>query len=118
MPEYIVQDTHIKHGAKREKTAKIYGPGKKITLTEEEASALGASVKPFTKEDNGGKDNPQITEEMMAELVQAAREVVDAGEVTGNGKPTVEAMTVLLGRPVTAQERDMVWEKIQAEDNG
>ena len=46
MPKYIVKDTHIKHGAKGDKEATIYGPGDEITLTEKEAAALGASVSP------------------------------------------------------------------------
>ena len=59
MPKYIVKDTHIKHGAKGDKKAKIYGPGDETTLTEKEAEALGASVSPAKtingkqKTDNG-----------------------------------------------------------------
>jgi len=50
------------------------------------------------------------------ELISAAREVIDAGEVTNDGKPKVDAMMAILGCPLTSQDRDAAWEKIQAED--
>ncbi|MEW6115377.1 MAG: hypothetical protein AB1553_00550 [Nitrospirota bacterium] len=46
MPKYIVEDTHIMHGSKGAKEAKMYAPGDEIELTEEEAAALGSRVKP------------------------------------------------------------------------
>lgn len=44
MPKYIVKDTHIKHGAKGEKEARLYAPGDEIELSEDEALKLGASI--------------------------------------------------------------------------
>ena len=55
---------------------------------------------------------PEPTEE---ELIEAAREAIVSGKITNDGKPTVGAMMAILGRPVTAQDRDAAWEKIQAE---
>jgi hypothetical protein len=49
MPNYIVQGTHIKHGAKGATEAILYGPGDAIELTVKEAEALGASVVPAPK---------------------------------------------------------------------
>jgi len=59
MPRYIVQGTHIKHGEKGDKKAKIYAPGVEIELTEEQAKLLGKSVRPVqekkSSEQSAGK---------------------------------------------------------------
>lgn len=49
-------------------------------------------------------------------LESAARLAASEGKVTSDGRPEVKALEKLLGRNVSAAERDAVWEKIQVEE--
>ena len=50
-----------------------------------------------------------------AELVDAVGRLVgDPGSCTQDGRPKVEAMTALLGREITAADRDRAWAAYQA----
>lgn len=65
-------------------------------------------------------DTAEVTkpsEPTEEKLIKAAKEAIDAGKTTNDGKPTVDAMTAILGHPITSQDRDAAWEKIQAEGN-
>ena len=48
------------------------------------------------------------------DLTDAARAAADAGDITKNGKPEVKAIEAILGRDITAVERDEAWDKIEA----
>ena len=41
--------------------------------------------------------------------MDAAIAAIKAGDVTGEGKPHVKAIEVILGRDITAKERDAAW---------
>lgn len=43
------------------------------------------------------------------ELILAASEAIAAGNVTKGGKPAVDAMEKILGRDITAADRDRAW---------
>ena len=57
----------------------------------------------------------RIAEETASDrgdLVFAAKAAIAAGKVTRDGKPLVEAMEEILGRDITAADRDRTWEKL------
>ena len=103
MPEYTVQNTHIKHGDKGSKEAVIYAPGETISLSEKEARALGANVV---------LSSPSDSKTPESDLLQAAVTAIEGGRVTQDGRPEVKAMEEILGRNITADERDMAWGRI------
>ena len=49
------------------------------------------------------------------ELLLAVYEAACAGEVTGSGKPSVQAVEKRLGRDITAADRDKAWEIVKPE---
>lgn len=51
----------------------------------------------------------------QAEILEAAKKVIEAGDVTNSGKPKVEAIEAILGRNISAADRDEVFEKLTAE---
>jgi len=51
------------------------------------------------------------------ELVAAAKMAIDNGDVTGGGKPEVKAMEEILGRSVSAGDRDRAYEQLTAGGN-
>jgi len=60
-----------------------------------------------------GEDELSVDVEIgESPIVLAALAAIDAGEVTKDGKPLVEAMEEKLGRAITAVERDAAWEKL------
>ncbi|MBN2060706.1 MAG: hypothetical protein JW882_09860 [Deltaproteobacteria bacterium] len=81
----------------------------------------------FTEEDlEILKSEPMLTVEIIEdkgrkssgndeEIIEAAKKAAEAGEVTGSGKPKVEAIEAILGRSITASDRDSAWDKIQAD---
>lgn len=48
----------------------------------------------------------------------ACLQAVDAGRVTTSGKPTVEAIEEILGRNITAAERDEAWARMSETKEG
>ena len=46
-------------------------------------------------------------------LIAAAREAILRGKTTGDGKPLVAAMEEIMGRDISAAERDLIWESIR-----
>lgn len=64
----------------------------------------------------GGK--PDVAPATPEEILEAAKAAIEAGDVTQSGKPTVEAIEEILGKDVTASERDEAWEKIESEKEG
>jgi len=52
------------------------------------------------------------------DVMDAAIAAVAAGDVTGEGKPHVKAIEKILGRDITAKERDEAWERIKGAEAG
>lgn len=57
---------------------------------------------------------PKVETDPDADLIAAAKVVIEAGEVTGEGKPHVKAMEKILGCNINAADRDRAWEKLRA----
>ena len=104
---------------------KPHQPGETITLSESEAKRLVkrrivALVKADTSETekDGDGRKPDPTKPGGAQTpdpeVEAALKAVTDGNTTRSGMPTTEIMSELLGKPVTAAERDAIWAKSQA----
>lgn len=51
-------------------------------------------------------------------LVGAAKAAVEAGNTVKDGRPRVEAIEQILGRDVSAEERDRAWELLTAGEAG
>ncbi len=51
--------------------------------------------------------------EEMSDLAAAAGKAIEAGNTIGSGAPSVEAMEDILGRSITAAERDAAWKEWQ-----
>lgn len=49
------------------------------------------------------------------ELLTAARKAIKDGNAISGGRPDVKAMEKILGRNITAADRDRAWDKINAE---
>ena len=49
------------------------------------------------------------------DLIAAAEEAIEAGQVTKDGKPLVEAMEEILGYDITAEDRDKAHETLTAD---
>jgi len=64
---------------------------------------------------------PMLTVEVIpgqgvdAELLEAAAKAVEDGRVIGDGRPDVKALSEILGRTVTAADRDRAWEALNKE---
>jgi len=87
-----------------------YLPGSVITdMPEKEAKRLIDKGKVERAEEEETPE-PVISEE----VIEAARKAIEAGQTTGSGKPKVEAMAEILGRDVSAAERDEAFEKLNA----
>ena len=87
----------------------IFPPGDSFDIDEKEAERLikkGVVSLADSQGANPGKghEDPEVA---------AALKAVEGGYTTGDGKPTVDAMKTLLGRDVTSEERDTIWERAQ-----
>ena len=49
------------------------------------------------------------------EILKATKKAIEAGNVTKDGKPQVDAISKILGKDITAADRDEALEKIMAE---
>ena len=58
--------------------------------------------------------DPASKTDGQTDIIEAARAAIAAGDVTGEGKPHVKAIEVILGRDITAKERDTAWDQIKA----
>ncbi len=98
----------------------IYGDASDAAEAEAKAKAE-AEAKAKTEAEAKAKVEAEAKAEVEAEakteeeLLAAAKAALDAGDVTGEGKPEVKAIEKRLGRDITAADRDSAWEKIQAE---
>ena len=57
-----------------------------------------------------------MAERTERELVEAARAVVEAGDVTKDGRPRVRAMEKMAGRDITEEQRDEAWRRLLDEE--
>ena len=89
-----------------------HGPGATLEVTPAEARrlvALGvAAPAGHSPAEARGVGEPTAT----ADEYCAATLAVAAGQTTRDGRPTVEALEGLLGRQVSAAERDAIWEQV------
>lgn len=56
---------------------------------------------------DGGPD-----EATADEILEAVEKVIKAGDVTSGGKPKVEAIEAILNKKVSAQDRDVAYQKL------
>ena len=63
---------------------------------------------------NESEREPEAKVKKPDELLIAVREAVLKGEVTSEGKPSTRALSEILGRTVSAEERDQAFEDYQA----
>jgi hypothetical protein len=97
-----------------------FGPHPKdavVDYPDEVAEELLATSKKqkFEAVDSGSRPPEPATPE---EILEAAKKVIEAGDVTQDSKPKTEAIMEILGKKVSASERDEAWEKIEAEKEG
>lgn len=57
------------------------------------------------------EESPQGSDEEL--LIEAAKQVIEAGKVTKEEKPLVEAMEEILGHEISAADRDQAFEAIR-----
>lgn len=86
---------------------KTHQPGETIGLSESEADRLVELGIVELAKAKGEAQTPDPE-------VDAALKAVADGNVTRSGMPTAEAMAELLGKPVTAAERDVIWQRAGA----
>lgn len=55
------------------------------------------------------------TDDALQQLTAAAKQAIGNGDTITSGAPEIKAMEAILGRNVTAAERDQAWAAIQAE---
>ena len=53
---------------------------------------------------------------LQDDVIEAAKAAIEAGDVTKDGRPEVKGIEAILGRGITAAERDIAWEKLQTTD--
>jgi hypothetical protein len=58
------------------------------------------------------EEGPAGNEALLQDLVAAAKVAVDEGKTIGSGKPDIKAMSEILGRDVSAEERDRAWDAL------
>ena len=63
-----------------------------------------------------GMPEQKETEPEEDDVMSAAKAAIAVGEVTKSGRPKVEAIEEMLGRDITAADRDEAWEKIESEN--
>lgn len=93
----------------------LYPPPEELELDLKEALRLEGKghVQILEDVDQGVED-----EKRNAEILEAARKALDAGKVTGSGKPEVKAVEEILGYDITAEERDRAWKILEKEKGG
>lgn len=102
MPDYIVDNCPLR------RNGKDYGIGKTVTMPEKDAEpllALGV-IKPAAS--SAGSDG-EVTRE---EIIQAIGRL-DPGNKdlwTSGGKPQVSAIEAVLGKQISAGDRDAAWD--------
>jgi hypothetical protein len=111
---------HIRHDGR------LYEPGEALTVPDDVAAYLartGAAepvredfhtVEP-TESDPPETDETGQISQAEQRIIAAAKEAIKAGQVTKDGRPTVEAVEAILGIQITAEQRDQAWEIVSAE---
>ena len=83
-----------------------------VDVTEDEMQA--GTVHGVLMSDEDGEAVIDLDAFIDAACLQAA----EAGHVTASGKPTVEALELLLGKDVSAAERDEAWARVEERNKG
>ncbi len=63
-------------------------------------------------EAEGGDSDEDLTDE---EILKAVAKAAEEGPFTADGRPTVEAVEKILGRNITAEQRDVAWSLIASD---
>ncbi len=106
--ECVVLDGHVIDNGDN-----TYEPGESVDLSKKEAArfvekGIVRLLSDDDKESGRWKKTPPTEDEENA----AALKAVADGNKTQSGKPTTEAMTEILGQPVSAAERDEIWSRV------
>ena len=104
----------VKEPGSVEWEGKSYLPGETIDLPKDEAERL---IKKGKARESKGEDTGKAEPEPDAEIMEAAKDAINAGKVTQDGKPEVKAIEEILGRDITAQKRDEIWEELTKDEN-
>jgi hypothetical protein len=98
----IVNEDHCVHSGKER-----YMPGDSFDCSDKEAKRLIGKgiVRLQTVDDSDQEAAPE-------DILKAAKAAIEAGKTTKDGRPTVEAIEEILGRDITAEERDEAWDKL------
>ena len=117
-PTVIVNEGHCVHAGKDER----YLPGDTFDISDKEAKRLidkgvvRTKKAETAKRRNGGAKTEK--EERAEGILEAAKAAIEAGDVTKDDKPEVKAIEEILGHDITAEERDLAWEKILKAETG
>jgi len=65
--------------------------------------------------EDGLSENDQSDLKRQTEVIFAAQEAIDNGQVIGSGAPDIKAMEKILGYDISAPERDAAWEILKKE---
>jgi len=101
MQTVIVNEDHCVHSGKER-----YMPGDSFDCSDKEARRL--IEKGIVRADNSDQ------EAAPEDILEAAKTAIEAGKTTKDGRPTVEAIEEILGRDISAKERDEAWERLEA----
>lgn len=91
-----------------------HAPGTTVSMTEKEAKRV-ANKGGCVEEVSPRFVQTQEEAPKFSTPFDAIRDAIEKGEVTGEGAPTTEAMSERLGRPVSAKERNALFENFSAE---
>ncbi|MBN1627120.1 MAG: hypothetical protein JW944_11400 [Deltaproteobacteria bacterium] len=106
-PNVIVNEGRCVHRNK-----KIYMPGKSFEASEKEKERL------ILKGAVSALKNAAPGDDTDDDIIDAIKKVIENGDVTNDKKPKKEAIESILGRKVSAAERDAALEKINAGEGG
>lgn len=113
-PVRLGDSTVLAPGASAEVPATAVGKGAIkagiIQIMDEVPAADESPVAP----DAGGSDNlPPLTADEVAAKLFAEPELIPEDGLIGSGAPSTEAMAEAFGRDFSADERNVIWEKVK-----
>jgi len=110
--EYVEDDAEAK--TKTEEEAKAKADAEAKAKAEEETKAKAdAEAKAKAEEEAKALADAEAKTKAKEEILKAARKAIKAGDVTQDDKPTVEAIETILGRDISAADRDEAWDQIR-----
>ena len=107
----VVEVAEIKDEAKIKAEAKAKAEAEAKAKAEVEEKAKAEEEAEKEQESDVGSRKTEDGDD----LLKAAKKAAKAGDVTTDGKPTVEAIEKILGKNISAADRDKAWEKLKVE---